>query len=73
MMPDELAQPPADAPLSDELASDDVVEMANLTDAQTGVIDWVSRNRQDLLDFWYHGDTWTQPEANAFIQRLRRV
>jgi hypothetical protein len=108
MMPDELAQPPADALLSDELASDDVVEMANLTDAQTGVrgtilistaigangprvkyfvqpgrtqlrrmapqvIDWVSRNRQDLLDFWYHGDTWTQPEANAFIQRLRRV
>src|SRR5438034_10284381 len=28
---------PADTPLADELASDDVVEMANLTTAQAGV------------------------------------
>ena len=27
------------------------------------VIDWVSRNKDALLDFWYHGDTWTQPEV----------
>lgn len=26
-----------------------------------------------LLDFWYHGDTWTQPEVNDFIQKLQRV
>jgi hypothetical protein len=121
---------PADTLLSDELSSEELVDMANLTSAQTGVpgaifistamgahgprakyfvqpgrtqpgfsvsiadpptvvanslpertlrqmapqvIEWVSRNRQDLLDFWYHGDTWTQPEVNAFIQRLRRV
>ncbi len=34
------------------------------------VIAWVSRNRDRLLDFWNHGDTWTQPEVNDFIQRL---
>jgi hypothetical protein len=123
-------QIPADTRLADELAEDDVVEMANLTTAQTGVpgtifistamgrhgprvkyfvqpgrvqpsfsvavadnptvvannlplrvvrqrspqvIDWVSRNKDALLDFWYHGDTWTQPEVNAFIETLQRV
>jgi len=37
------------------------------------VIDWVSRNKDALLDFWQHGDTWTQPEVNEFIQRLQIV
>jgi hypothetical protein len=37
------------------------------------VIDWVLRNKDELLDFWHRGDTWTQPEVNDFIQRLRRV
>jgi hypothetical protein len=121
---------PADPLLAEELASEDVVEMANLTTAQTGVpgtifistamgghgprvkyfvqpgrsqpsfsvtvsntptvvanslpvrvvrqmspqvIDWVSLNKNPLLDFWYHGDTWTQPEVNDFIQKLNRV
>ncbi|MGE0258213.1 MAG: hypothetical protein AB7H71_10290 [Alphaproteobacteria bacterium] len=130
MTTEELAAIPADPPLTDELVCDDVVEMANLTSAQTGVpgtifistamgshgprvkyfvqpgrtqpsfsvsigdapvvvanslptrtvrqispqvIEWVGRNRDDLLDFWNNGDTWTQPEVNAFIQRLRRV
>jgi len=123
-------QLPADTRLAEELAQDDVVEMANLTTPQTGVpgtifistamgghgprvkyflqpgrsqpsfsvaiadvptvvanslpvrvvrelspqvIDWVSRNKDALLDFWYHGDTWTQPEVNDFIQKLQRV
>ncbi len=122
-------QIPADTLLSDELATDDVVEMANLTSAQTGVtgtifistamgahgprvkyfgqpgrtqsnfsvsitdtpvvlanslpprvahqmapqvIAWVSRNKDALLDFWHHGDTWTQPEVSEFIQKLQR-
>jgi hypothetical protein len=121
---------PADSRLAEELADEDVVEMANLTTAQTGVpgtifistamgghgprvkyflqpgrsqpsfsvaitdiptvvanslplrvvrqaspqvIDWVARNRDGLLDFWYHGDTWSQPEVNDFIQKLQRV
>ncbi|HVH76883.1 MAG TPA: hypothetical protein VM755_18360 [Stellaceae bacterium] len=121
---------PADTLLADELAGEDVLEMANLTTAQTGgdgtifistamgahgppvkyfrqpgrsqpsfsvtisdaptvvanslpdrvvrqmspqVIAWVSRNRDALLDFWRHGDTWTQPEVNDFIQKLQRV
>ncbi|HEV2098810.1 MAG TPA: hypothetical protein VGR45_07770 [Stellaceae bacterium] len=121
---------PADTLLADELAREDMVEMANLTSAQTGitgtifistamgahgprvkyfvqpgrtqpsfsvsiadspqvvanslpdrtlrqispqVIGWVSRNQDALLDFWHHGDAWTQPEVNAFIQRLLPV
>jgi hypothetical protein len=121
---------PADAPLDEELSREDMVEIANLTSAQTGVsgtifistamgahgprvkyfvqpgrtqpsfsvsvgdgpavvanslpvrtvrqmspqvIDWVLLNKDGLLDFWHHGDTWTQPEVNDFIQRLRRV
>jgi hypothetical protein len=124
------AQIPPDASLETELLSEDVVEMANLTSAQTGVpgtifistamgahgprvkyfvqpgrtqpsfsvsigdapavvadslpartvrqmsprvIDWVSRNKDALLDFWYQGDTWSQPEVNDFIQKLQPV
>jgi hypothetical protein len=130
MNANDALQIPADTLLADELAGDDVVEMANLTTAQTGVPDtifistamgghgprvkyflqpgrsqpsfsvtisdaptlaanslplrvvrqmspqvitWVSRNKDALLDFWYHGDTWTQPEVNDFIQKLDRV
>ncbi len=130
MKTNDILQIPADTPLAEELASEDVVEMANLTTAQTGVpgtifistamgghgprvkyflqpgrwqpsfsvtisdaptvvanslpvrvvrqlspqvINWVSRNKDALLDFWYHGDTWTQPEVNDFIQKLNRV
>ncbi len=126
----DLARVPADPPLAEELADDIVVEMANLTTAQTGVtgtifispamgghgprvkyfvrpgrtqpsfsvtiadqpnvaanslparivqqmspsvVAWVSRNKDALLDFWYHGDTWTHPEVSAFITKLQRV
>jgi hypothetical protein len=126
----EILHIPADTRLAEELADEDVVEMANLTTAQTGVpgtififtamgghgprvkyflqpgrsqpsfsvavadtptvvanslpvcvvrqrspqvIDWVSRNKDALLDFWHHGDTWTQPEVNDFIQKLQRA
>jgi hypothetical protein len=37
------------------------------------VIEWVSRNRDALLDFWNNGDTRMQPEVNDFIQRLQRL
>jgi len=37
------------------------------------VVEWVSRNRNSLLDFWNNGDSWTQPEVNDFIQRLHSV
>ena len=130
MNTNDALQIPADTLLADELACDDIVEMANLTTAQTGVpgtifistamgghgpqvkyflqpgrsqpsfsvtisdaptlaanslplrvvrqmtpqvLTWVSRNKDALLDFWYHGDTWTQPEVNDFIQKLDRV
>jgi hypothetical protein len=125
-----MAQFPADVLLTEELAREELVEMANLTSAQTGitgtifistamgahgprvkyfvqpgrtqpsfsvsigeipvvvanslplrtvrqtsprVVEWVSRNKDALLDFWHHGDTWTQPEVNDFIQKLQRV
>jgi hypothetical protein len=125
-----MAQFPADVLLAEELAREELVEMANLTSAQTGitgtifistamgahgprvkyfvqpgrtqpsfsvsigdipvvvanslplrtvrqtsprVVEWVSRNKDALLDFWHHGDTWTQPEVNDFIQKLQRV
>jgi hypothetical protein len=130
MNPKNPLQIPADTALAEELADDILIEMANLTTAQTGVpgtifistameahgprvkyflqpgrtqpsfsvtvsdapavaanslpigvvrqmsplvLDWVLRNKDALLAFWYHGDTWTQPEVNAFIQKLRRV
>ena len=129
-MPDDVMQIPADVMLCDELAHEEMVEMANLTSVQTGitgtifistamgqhgprvkyfvqpgrtqpsfsvsisdspavvanslpartvrqlsphVIDWVLLNKEQLLDFWHHGDTWTQPEVNEFIQGLRRL
>jgi hypothetical protein len=125
-----VVQLPADLPLAEELALQELVEMANLSSAQTGVagtifistamgahgpgvkcflqpgrtqpsfsvsigdapavvanslpartvrqispqvISWVSRNKDELLDFWNRGDTWTQPEVSEFIERLRRV
>jgi hypothetical protein len=121
---------PTDTSLETELLSEEAVEMANLTSAQTGVpgtifistamgahgprvkyfvqpgrtqpsfsvsigdapavaanslpartvrqmspqvIEWVSLNKDALLDFWHHGDTWTQPEVNDFMQRLQRI
>jgi hypothetical protein len=130
MNANDTLQVPADPTLAEELAGEDVVEMANLTTAQTGVpgtifistamgghgprvkyflqpgrsqpsfsvtiseaptvaanslplrivrqmsppvVNWVLRNKDALLDFWYHGDTWTQPEVNDFIQKLDRI
>jgi hypothetical protein len=126
----ETTQIPADALLADELSHEEMVEMANLTSAQTGitgtifistamgqqgprvkyfvqpgrsqpsfsvsigdtpavvanslpartmrqmtpqVINWVSRNKDALLNFWNHGDTWTQLGVHEFIQRLRQI
>ena len=123
-------QLPPDTPLADELAVDDVIDMANLTASQTGVPgtifistvmgghgprvkyfvqpgrhqpsfsvliadpprvvanslsdrvlrqrapeveQWVALNKDALLDFWNNGDTWPQPQVNAFMQALKRI
>jgi hypothetical protein len=123
-------QVPLDTPLADELATEELVEMANLTTDQTGVpgtifistvmgshgprvkyfvqpgrnqpsfsvviadpprvvanslpdrvlrqrapevIRWVALNKDALIDFWNHGDTWTDPQVTAFKQALRRI
>jgi hypothetical protein len=130
MQATETTELPPDVSLADELAVDDVIEMANLTTAQTGVagtifistvmgghgprvkyfeqpgrsqpsfsvlitdpprvvanslparvfrqvsprvIQWVALNRDALLDFWNHGDTWTDPQVTAFKRALKRV
>ena len=130
MKTDDILKIPADLRLAEELPSEDVAEMADLTTAQTGVpgtifistamgehgprvkyflqpgrsqpsfsvtisdaqavaanslpipvvrqmspqvIHWVSRNKDALLDFWYHGDTWTQPEVSDFVEKLKSV
>jgi hypothetical protein len=127
---DQAQSLPPDEPLAHELATDELVEMANLTAAQTGVtgtifistamgshgprvkyfvqpgrtqpsfsvtiadsptvvanslpsrvlnqmspqvIQWVRLNKDALLDFWNNGDTWMQPQVNAFIQALKRI
>lgn len=127
---DEITRLPPDVALAEELATDELVEMANLTAAQTGisgtifistamgshgprvkyyvrpgrtqpsfsvlisdpptvvanslparvlrhmstqVVQWVAVNKEALLDFWNNGDTWTQPEVNAFIQTLKPI
>ena len=126
----ETTQLPPDTLLADELATEELVEMANLTTAQTGVpgtifistvmgghgprakyfvrpgrnepsfsvliadpprvvanslpdrvlrqrapevVRWVALNRDALLDFWNNGDTWPQPQVNAFMQALKRI
>jgi len=130
MRTNDILQIPADTLLAEELAGEDVVEVANLTTSQTGVpgtilistamggreprvkyflqpgrsqpsfpvtisdtptvaanslpvrlvrqnspqvTTWVLRNKDALPDFWHHGDTWTQPEVNDFIQKLPRL
>ena len=60
-----VADPPAVVPNS--LPARTIRQMA------PRVIEWVSRNRVALLDFWHHGDTWMQPEVADFIQRLHRI
>jgi hypothetical protein len=42
-------------------------------DLVSAVTEWVSHNKEALLDFRHHGESWTQPEVNAFIQTLVRV
>ncbi len=37
------------------------------------VMQWVALNKDPLLDFWNRGDTWTQPQVNAFVQALKRI
>lgn len=126
----ETIQLPPDTPLADELATEELVDMANLTPAQTGVpgtifistvmgghgprvkyflqpgrhqpsfsvliadpprvvanslpdrvlrqrapevLRWVALNKDALLDFWNTGDTWPQPQVNAFMQALKRI
>jgi hypothetical protein len=44
-----------------------VKQMASL------VIQWVMLNKNALLDFWHHGDTWTATQLIQFLQSFRRI
>jgi len=37
------------------------------------VIQWVTLNKDALLDFWHHGDTWTASQLIQFLQGFRKV
>ena len=73
-----FVQPGRTQPSFSVSVADPPIVVANSLPARTvrqmapQVIEWVSHNRDALLDFWHRGDTWTQPEVNDFIQRLRR-
>jgi hypothetical protein len=34
---------------------------------------WVRSNKDALLDFWHHGDTWTAAQLIQFLQSFRKV
>ena len=36
------------------------------------VIQWVTLNKDTLLDFWYYGDTWTASQLIQFLQSFRK-
>jgi hypothetical protein len=37
------------------------------------VIQWVTLNKDALLNFWHHGDTWTAPKLIQFLQSFRKI
>jgi hypothetical protein len=37
------------------------------------VIMWVSLNKDSLLDFWHHGDTWSAGQFIDFLQSFHRI
>jgi hypothetical protein len=37
------------------------------------VIQWVTLNRDALLDFWHYGDTWTASQLIQFLQNFQKV
>ena len=37
------------------------------------VIQWVTLNKDALLDFWHHGDTWTASQLIHFLQIFRKI
>ena len=64
---------------------EDIFDMANLVEAQTGipgivtrrmadkVVAWVALNHEALAAFWWDGADWTAPDVQAFIDGLKRV
>lgn len=37
------------------------------------VVQWVTLNKDVLLDFSYHGDTWTASQLIEFLQNFRKI
>jgi hypothetical protein len=37
------------------------------------VIRWVLLNKDALLDFWHHGDTWSAVQLISFLQSFRQI
>jgi hypothetical protein len=47
------------------------VEVRVVRQLSPQIVEWVSRNKDALIDFLVHGDTWTQSEVSDFIQKLQ--
>jgi hypothetical protein len=37
------------------------------------VVQWVILNKDAILDFWHHGDTWTASQLIEFLQSFRKI
>ena len=37
------------------------------------IIEWVSLNREALLDYWKNGTTWSRKQQNKFFDRLNKL
>jgi hypothetical protein len=37
------------------------------------VVQWETLNKDALLDFWHHGDTWTASQLIQFLQSFQRA
>jgi len=64
---------PTDTRLADELAEDEVLEMANRTSAQTGIAGTLFISTAMGQHGPRVGDCWPQPAVNDFIKKLQRV
>jgi hypothetical protein len=74
-----FVQPGRTQPSFSVLISDQARVVANSLPARTVnqmaplVIRWVHLNKDALLDFWHHGDTWTATQLIHFLQSFRQI
>ena len=74
-----FVQPGRTQPSFSVMISDHPRVVANSLPARTVnqmaplVVQWAQLNKDALLDFWHHGDTWTATQLIHFLQNFRRI